>query len=155
MKQNAQPRDRARDLVRAARSQARNPNSAPSIREVLLTSLWAEVEGDSVALKFFASLGFDAAIRDLLKKYQTETGGADDARQLQLSLYLPKLRPLVEQIDRDRVYVPSVGEFVELVPDAITVPQMREAGHYLIGQGQDTIRRGNLLLRLADEMDAA
>lgn len=59
-------------------------------------------------------------------------------------------RSYVEQIDRERVWVPSRDEFVELVPDALQPGEMREAGEYLLQHGADCIRRGRLLVRLAE-----
>lgn len=65
------------------------------------------------------------------------------------------VRQTVGQIDRERVWVPSRDEFVELVPDALSASEMREAGNHLLQHGADCIRRGRLLLRLADMTPAA
>ena len=56
----------------------------------------------------------------------------------------------VEPINRERVWVPSRNEFVELAPDAVAPNEIREAGEYLLQHGADCIRRGRLLVRLAE-----
>jgi hypothetical protein len=45
------------------------------------------------------------------------------------------------------VFVPSVGEHVDMLPDAITPAQEIEAGEYLIQHGTDAIDRGKTLIK--------
>ncbi len=153
MKQNVQTSDRIGELIRGARAVATNPNSAPAVSHALMTVMRPEIEADSEALWHFAAKGINADVRRILKGYLSD--GEDEgghARQRQLEMFDSKVQHIVAEIDRERVFVPSRDEFVELTPDALPVSEMREAGGFLVGKGEDCIRRGRLLLRLADAM---
>jgi len=62
------------------------------------------------------------------------------------------VRPIVEAIDRDALYVPSIDEYVPLQPDQIDKGQLREAAQHLRTHAEDTMRIAVLVERLADEL---
>ena len=153
MKQNLRPVDRARHLIRASRALSANPNSAPAVTHTLLHDMWADIQADQQTLRYWAAMGINADVRRMLKGHQADS--EDDgghARQQQLEMFDPKVQHIVAEIDRERLFVPSRAEFVELTPDGLSLVEMREAGGFLIGKGEDCIRRGKAVLRLADAM---
>ena len=153
MKQNVRAGDRAGDLIRGARAVSANPNSAPAVTHTLLTSMWAAIQADQPTLRYWAAKGINADVRRLLKGHQADS--EDDgghARQQQLEMFDPKVQHIVAEIDRERLFVPSRAEFVQLTPDGLSIQEMREAGGFLIGKGEDCIRRGKAVMRLADAM---
>lgn len=154
MRQAVRPHDRARELIRHAREQSPNRDSAPAVANVMLTTLWGEIENDDGVLRHLVARGLNGVIRDLLKRHDGDDAPAP-ARARQVEMFPSAVRSLVEKIDRERVWVPSRDAFVELVPDAMSPDEMREAGTYLLSHGQDTINRGKLLMALAAALMSA
>lgn len=67
----------------------------------------------------------------------------------QLTMNWPtQVRPIIEQIDRDALFVPSRDEYVPLVYGQITKPELAEAASYLRTHAEDTIRIAALVERL-------
>lgn len=88
-----------------------------------------------------------------IRRYLKNRNDDDDGSTIdQLDLWPMNLRSIIGDIDRARVFVPSRGEFIELIPSAINAKETREAGEYLIIKGQDTIRVGRRLVSLAWKM---
>jgi hypothetical protein len=87
-------------------------------------------------------------VRALLKKADDD-GVYHGCTEEQIEMWADHLRPLIRDIDRLRVFIPSLGEFVALEPDALSKEQISEAGAYLVGKGQDCIRVGNQLIKLS------
>lgn len=146
------PTERVRAIIRDARRSIGSPDNAPAVANAILSQMWAAVTTDQDVLRHLLARGLNAEIRAFLSRYYDEKDGSD-AKQLraaQLSMWPEAARTYVEQIDRERVWVPSRDEFVELVPDALQPSEMREAGEYLLQHGADCIRRGRLLVRLAE-----
>jgi len=143
--------ERVRELVREARAAAADPDSVRSVQSALLSGFMGAIEADPDVHRLFIATAANRFVRDVLKLFRMELDQtAAQARAAQLSLWPAEARGIVEQIDRERVFVPSREQFVELVPDALTIAEIREAGQHLIQMGQDTMRRGQVLLRLAD-----
>lgn len=146
------PTERVRAIIRDARRSIGSPDNAPAVANAILSQMWAAVTTDQDVLRHLLARGLNAEIRAFLSRHYDEKDGSD-AKQLraaQLSMWPEAARTYVEQIDRERVWVPSRDEFVELVPDALQPSEMREAGEYLLQHGADCIRRGRLLVRLAE-----
>ena len=114
--------------------------------------MWTAVTTDQDVLRHLLARGLNAEIRAFLSRHYDDKEGsvAKDLRAAQLSMWPEAARTYVEQVGRERVWVPSRDEFVELVPDALQPGELREAGEHLLQHGTDCIRRGRLLLRLAD-----
>ena len=75
------------------------------------------------------------------------------ARGEQLTMNWPvTLRPIVEQIDRDALFVPSRDEYVPLLYGQISKPELAEAAAYLRTHAEDTIRIAALVERLVREL---
>jgi hypothetical protein len=71
----------------------------------------------------------------------------------QLTMQWPvKVRPIIEQIDRDALFVPSRDEYVPLVFGEITKPELAEAAEYLRSHAADTIRVAALVERLVRDL---
>lgn len=143
------PTERIRAIIRDARRAIGSPDNAPAVANEILGRLWDDVIADQDVLRHLLARGLNAEIRAFLSRYYDDQGGAN-VRAAQLSMWPEAARSYVEQIDRERVWVPSRDEFVELVPDALQPGEMREAGEYLLQHGADCIRRGRLLVRLAE-----
>jgi hypothetical protein len=93
--------------------------------------------------------GLSQEIRRFLKN-DPDDGG--DVTVDQLELWPATLRPMIKDVDRARVFVPSRNEFVLLAPTNINADETKEAGGYLVRKGQDCIRVGNQLVKLAGRM---
>lgn len=92
------------------------------------------------------AIGLNKEIREFLKQEREDTSPSSAD---QVDMWPEALRPLIRDIDRERVYVPSLGNFVRIIPDEISSQQAEEAGEYLVVKGTETIRVGKLLIRLA------
>ena len=136
-----------RDVVEQARSACRSPDSAPAVQHEMMERFLDRLTSPPLHA-FVLTNGINPLLRRVFKAMLA--GDDREARQLQLGQWpTAEMRALVARIDHGAVFVPSRGEFVELVPDAMTAAETREAGTYLVHQGEDTIRRGKLLIRLA------
>jgi len=146
------PAERVRAIIRDARRSIGTPDNAPAVANAILSGMWEAVTADQDVLRHLLARGLNAEIRAFLSRHYDNQDGADAAklRAAQLSMWPEAARTYVEQIDRERVWVPSRDEFVELVPDALQPGELREAGEHLLQHGADCIGRGRLLLRLAD-----
>lgn len=140
--------DHLRSLISEARIALAHPNSTPAIKHEMLKRPFlkriAHVKG--LRMHLLAN-GLESEIRHYLKNEEDPAPGASPS---QLALWPKHLRPYVQDINRARVFVPSMGEFVELVPARITPEQVEEAGDYLVDKGKETIRIGELLIELSD-----
>ena len=150
------PKPRKREpllhLIREAQRRTPSPNSSKAVCHILLSSMREAVLADEEVHNAVLGEGLNGLIRRVLKK-----GGDEDETGVtthQLDMFPPGLRGLVAKIDRARVYVPSLGEYVPLDPMALTPEQMHEAGEHLIGKGRETIDRGKLITDLAAQMQA-
>ncbi len=142
-----------RDVVEMARATCDAPDSAPAVQHVLMERFLERLTTPPLHAYVLVN-GVNPLIRRAFKTIRDDEGA--EARQRQLADWpTTAMRTLVAAIDNMAVFVPSRSEFVELVPDALTTVETREAGLYLINQGQDTIRRGRLLTQLADLRDLA
>lgn len=154
------PRNRLRSMIQEARLASGRPDNAPAVVQATLRLYRDAIREDSNLLDALIADALNPIIRALLKS-QRGYEAASESLTKQLDMWAEEARSLVEQIGREAVFVPSRGEFVQLVPDAMTAPEMQEAGQYLIGHGDDCIRRGKSLIRLAslirdiDETEAA
>ena len=154
MKKDGSVANRVYELFERARTIVERPNHAPSIAAVMVGTMLADITADSELHEWLLLNGVLPFVERAFKRRK----GAHGARILspeQLAFEWPeKLRPIVEALDRDHVFVPSVGEFVPVLPQEISVPQLREAAEFLRGHAKDTLRVAGLLERLADELDA-
>lgn len=140
-----------REVVERARELCPTPDSAPAVQHTLMEHFLDRLTMQPLHGYVLVN-GANPLIRKVFKAIYDGQGA--EARQRQLADWpTTEMRNLVAKINNAAIFVPSRGEFVELVPDALTADETREAGQYLIGQGQDTIQRGRLLLRLAKLRD--
>jgi hypothetical protein len=145
------PTERLREVIRDARRSIGAPDNAPAVANAIISGMWQRIIEDTDVHRLLMARGLNAEIRAFLTRHCQY--GSDDARAVraeQLSMWPTEARQCVEQINRERVWVPSRDEFVELAPDAVSPDEIREAGEYLLQHGADCIRRGRLLLRLAE-----
>lgn len=128
-------------------------NTRAVVAQMMHGELWDEIVADPVILKMVVRAGLDQRVAGQIKQMKkAAVDGILDA----LPMIEPMLdlwpagpaRDLVVKIDRAAVYVPREGEYVDMLPDALTPAQAVEAGHYLISHGEDTIRRGQMLIEL-------
>lgn len=139
------------ELITRARLRSGKPNSAPAVVSTLLTGdLRDELALNAEAYKAVLTAGLNQVVRAALKNIQGENATETAKLRIeQLDLWPEDCRALIKLINQEGVYVPSRGDFVELVPDALTKKETTEAGQYLISKGRQCIQRGELLLRLA------
>ena len=139
--------EKLRTLINEARIACGQPQSCPAISHVMLTDPFLRrLELDGCQLHILG-LGINAAVRAFLKDGDGEERRGVSAGQL--DLWPDKHRRIVQTIDRAAVYVPSRKEFLPLEPAEISPPQTREAGEYLVTFGEDCIRAGRDLIKLA------
>jgi hypothetical protein len=62
------------------------------------------------------------------------------------------VRPIIDQIDRDALFVPSRDEYVPLAYGQISKPELTEAAGHLRAHANDTIRIADLVERLVREL---
>lgn len=155
------PRNRLRGMVAEARLASGRPGSVPAVVQATLTMFRDVICADADLLDALIAEALNPIIRALIKTHGSADDRPSEALSRQLDMWAEEARALVEQIGRESVFVPSRGEFVHVEPDAMTAAEMQEAGQYLIGHGDDCIRRGRSLIRLAslirdlDELEAA
>ncbi len=145
------PTERLREVIRDARRAIGAPDNAPAVANAIISGMWQRIVEDADVHRLLMARGLNAEIRAFLTRHGQD--GNEDARAIraeQLSMWPTEAQQCVEQINRERVWVPSRNEFVELAPDAVAPNEIREAGEYLLQHGADCIRRGRLLVRLAE-----
>jgi hypothetical protein len=88
------------------------------------------------------------------KRPRAESAGTErPSAGEQLTMKWPvSVRPLIEQIDRDALFVPSRDEYVPLLYGQITKPELTEAAGHLRTHAEDTIRIADLVERLVREL---
>ncbi|MDX0855145.1 hypothetical protein GOL78_10915 [Sinorhizobium medicae] len=111
---------------------------------------WKQIKADEDLLRHLARIGIDKEVRSFLKEGEEGYGGGDTITEEQLDLWPKSLQPLIRDIGRSAVHVPSRGEFVELAPDEITPSECKEAGNFLVQQAVDMDQRGRRLIELGD-----
>lgn len=90
------------------------------------------------------AVGLAQELRAILKKGNIENGATD----AQLEMWPKAHRTLIADINRQRVFVPSVGCYVPVTPDRLTPEQATEAGKFLLATAEDTARVGRSLVAL-------
>jgi hypothetical protein len=141
--------ERSRDLVQAARGEVARSDNAPSVVNAILSLHWDELTADEDLLRHIVARGLNAIVREVLTRPVAGEESKLLADRAQLALWPPGQREIVARINRERVFVPSREDFVELVPDAMTDAELDEAGDYLIEHGEDAVQRGRAIKRLA------
>lgn len=167
MRQHTQARSRARDFIRAAQERVPNKGSASAITHVLVNGLREEVDADEEVSCLVLGAGWNQIVRGALKdfivagSYETADGdgGEDDdesgaSKARQGLLWPVQCREDLETVNRAAVFVPSRGEHVPLTPLDLTPVEVNEAGEYLLQKGEDCLRRGRALIRMARELAA-
>lgn len=150
--------ERLRRIIVVAQKKCEKPNSAREVvRRLSFGRLRKLIESDESIRLNVLSLGLAHEVREFLKdgNVAVNRDSDDDMESLrgisvaQLELWPDALQPVIGNIRRSRVYVPSVGEHVDLAPDKITRAQAMEAGRYLIKLGHETTNEGQLLVQLS------
>lgn len=142
--------EKLRGVINEARLKSSSLNSVPAIAQIMLgKSFQRKLAGVRGLRMHLMSIGLNTEIRAYLKRNPDE---GDGITQDQLGFWPGSLRPIIKEIDRARVFVPSRGEFVMLDPKAINSQEVKEAGEYLVAKGEDCIRVGELLKDLAKRM---
>jgi hypothetical protein len=154
-KQNSDAPIRIRDMIDRARRQADRPNHAPTVAGIIVNGMREEIVSNPLIHYYLLMNGALPAVERYFKRRGEASDEASEARVQteQLSMEWPEqARPIIEQIDRASLYIPSVDEYVPLQP-GITKPELREAATHLRAHGEDTLRIANLVDRLADVLD--
>ena len=141
--------DTLRVLIKQARERCDNPDSCPALVQLMLSRNFLKRIRIAGLETHLLAAGLSAEIRRYLK----ETADEETAKPDQLMLWPEGLRDMVKEIDRERVYVPSIKDFLRLVPEQMTAPDIREAGEYLCAKAIEVDRRGQRLIDLADAME--
>jgi hypothetical protein len=132
-------------MIAETRRTCNNPNSCPSILHDMLKT-WKQWSDDVVEEVLHP--GLSDKIRRFLKA--EEEKNPDALLKLgQVDMWHPSLRSIIKDIDRARVFVPSRGEFIPLIPECINRVEAHEAGTYLVGKGEECIRVGEQLIALS------
>lgn len=127
------------------------PNHAPTVTAVIVQDFRKAITGNAQLHQFLLTHGALPLVESWMKRGRRAT----DAKMTpttpeQLVLRWPEhVQPIVDQIERDALYVPSQDEYVPLQP-GITRSQLREAAAHLRAHGEDTLRVAGLIDRLAD-----
>jgi len=140
-------RGRLWSLYNEARIECDDPNSAPDIRKKVLRTYRGKLDGIAGAADHLLAVGIQEDVRQMLKHDPNHHDG-DPAQYSFILLWPGRLQSIVQDIGREHVFVPSRGEFVELIPTEISRTETIEAGVYLVGKGRECITVGNKLKRL-------
>jgi hypothetical protein len=141
--------DTLRALINEARIALETPNSCPAIKHKMLSAPFQRKLAKKRGLRLhLLAKGLEAEIRTFLK-HDDDEEEEEETNPRQLEMWKEQYRTIIKDIGRARVFVPSRGEFVDLVPKAISPAEADEAGDYLVNKGQDCIRIGKQLKRLA------
>jgi len=144
--------DKLRSIINEARLVCEHPNSQPAVSHTILTRPFLKKIARARGLRMhLVGVGLSQEIRRFLKN-DFDDGSGGVATKAQLELWPAKLRPFIEEINKARVFVPSRGEFVLLTPIDLSKDETKEAGQYLITQGNDCIRTGSQLISLSRRM---
>jgi hypothetical protein len=109
-----------------------------------------EIVADPDLHQFLLMHGALPSVEGFIKK---RPGAKDTPHPAQLSMNWPaRVRPIIEQIDRDALFVPSRDEYVPLEFGQISKPELTEAATYLRAHAADTIRIAELVERLVREL---
>jgi hypothetical protein len=139
---------RLRVIFKDACKASDDPRSVPSVQNTMLQAeFMLRLDGDQ--RKYLMAIGLGKEIRDFFKEEDERNGAAIKA---QIEMWPQNCRGLVSEIDRERIFVPSLGEFVPLLPNEISREQVLEAGQYLVKKGEETIRVGKLIVSLSKKM---
>jgi hypothetical protein len=143
----------ARELFEKARAKCRRPNHAPSVALIMTLEMRDEITADPDLHQFLLMHGALPVTETWIKKRERANPHERSVGEEQLTMAWPlALRPLIEQIDRDALFVPSRDEYVPLQFGLITKPELVEAGAYLRAHAADTIRIAVLVERLVREL---
>lgn len=140
--------DRAREFVDQVRARLREDHrgSVPMVSHGVLRRV-DDITADRNLLLGFLTPGVDYVVRSCLHR------PSDLPSAEQLELWPEALREHVQRIGHRAVMVPSRGKMVAILPGAISVAELREAGGFLMQKGRETIDRGRACMRLADAME--
>ena len=130
------------------------PNHAPTVALIIVRDFRKAITGNSALHQFLLMNGALPNVEAWMKRGRRRDSAQEKIETPeQLTLRWPEhIRPIVEQIERDALFVPSRDEFVPLQP-GITKPELREAAAHLRSHGEDTLRVAGLIDRLADLID--
>ncbi len=143
--------DRLRSFINKARLTSAHPNSCPDLIHSMMSPKFKRaIIADAEVHDRLVAEGLSKAIREYL--HFTLNGDMGDLTKEQLDLWSEKLRPIVADIERARVYVPSRMEFVPVTPECLSKAEAAEAGDFLVRKGEESIRVGRRLIQLADMM---
>lgn len=126
-------------------------NTRAVVRQLLHGKLWDELVADPIVHRIVMRAGLDLRVGAFIKQLRKAIDDHDSApaSEPMLALWPESVRALVKDIDRAAVFVPSVGEFVDMLPDEITPAQADEAAAHLENHAEDAMRRATLLRQLA------
>jgi hypothetical protein len=143
----------ARELFEKARAKCRRPNHAPSVALIMTLEMRDEITADPDLHQFLLMHGALPVTEGWIKKRASTEKPSERPASEQLTMNWPvQVRPIIEQIDRDALFVPSRDEYVPLVFGVITKPELAEAAGYLRSHAADTIRVAALVERLVREL---
>ena len=104
-------------------------------------------ERDKPSLLLVVGAGWNNFVRSVFKNKPK------DDRNDQLLLWPKWQRDLVTEVGDAEVFVPSRGKFIPLIPEMITVAEIKEAGQYKIRMSEAERRKGIALLNLASSTE--
>jgi hypothetical protein len=151
MRQIVEVRERARELLRMTAAPAGGEQNPPAWARAVVERHYEEIITDASLGRMLVTESMTTLARTMLKL------GDDDARQGQLTFadYPIAVRPILRAVGRQAVHVPSRNAIVPITATEMSTAEMREAGEYLVEQGEDCIRRGRHLIRAASLLDVA
>ncbi len=116
----------------------------------MLDKYFDEIVDDPDLHRFALMNGILPTVESFIKRKRKAT----ETPEPQPIRWPEELLPLVEAIDRDALYVPSLDEYVELRP-GISPEHLHEAAFHLRGHAADTIRVADRIDELADALVTA
>jgi hypothetical protein len=149
--------ERLRVLIVEAQEKCGAPNNAREIvHQMRFGKIFSKIETDEDIKINLLQNGLNHEVREFLKNGNVGIDPDSEAAPAavgidedQFELWPSPLRDLVANIKRTRVYVPSRGEHVPIMPQEISRAETAEAGEYLKRLASETHREGELLIELS------
>jgi hypothetical protein len=148
--------ERLRLLIGDAQDGCGAPNNAREIvHQMRFGKIYSKLESDEDIKHNLLKIGLNHEVREFLKDGNigidpdSEDSLVVGIDEEQLELWPSSLRDLVASIKRTRIYVPSRGEHVPMMPTDISRSECAEAGGYLKKLASETDREGDLLIDLS------
>jgi hypothetical protein len=138
--------ERLHDLIRTAQLDVDRNASAPVVADAVIDRYRRFILGDEAILDHALKYGLLGIVQRLLKRK-----GISGGMGRNLELWPERVRTLVAEIADIAVFDPVSGEYIDLDPE-MEPDEIERSARAIMTHGEDCLRKGRLMLRLADRL---